>query len=219
MKPKAPEKGRKSASTLPALADVVTVIRPSGERIQALVAWRDDRSLVVAPWLAGSDFRDDDRLDLLAIEFTSRGGRIRLQGEVTREGDDELRFSELRAVEVLQRREYVRVPASRPANVSDGVGEGWVSTFCVDVGGGGMRLAGPATLAVGTQLAFRLSTAKGGAQISGTGTVVRIDRDGRPAICFDAISEGNHRRLMRFIFECERAERRRELERKDRNGS
>ncbi len=213
------EKGRKIDAILPALADVVTVIRPTGERIQALVAWRDDRSLVVAPWLAASDFGGDDRLEGLAIEFTSRSGRIRLEGEVTREGDEELRFSDVRAVEVLQQREYVRVPASRPTTVNNGVGGGWTSTFCVDVGGGGMRLAGPATLMVGAQVAFRLSTARGGAQISGSGTVVRIDRGGRPAICFDAISEGDHRRLMRFIFECERAERRRELEHKDRNGS
>jgi hypothetical protein len=202
---------------LPARAEVITVICPTGERIQALVAERDDESLLVAPRFA-ERFPEDDRLDQLAIEFTSRSGRVRLQGAVTRESGEELRFRDLRAVEVLQQREYVRVPASRPATVSTGSGEGWVSTFCVDVSGGGMRLAGPATLMIGEQVNFRLSTSTGGAQISGTGTVVRIDPEGRPAICFDSIGEGDHRRLMRFVFECERAERRRQLERSERNG-
>src|SRR5271163_3606642 len=202
---------------LPARAEVIAVICPSGERIQALVAERDDESLLVAPRFADR-FPRDEQLDQVAIEFATRSGRVRLGGTVTRESGEELRFRDLRAVEVLQQREYVRVPASRPATLSTGSGEGWVSTFCVDVGGGGMRLAGPATLMIGDQVGFRLSTSAGGAQISGTGTVVRIDPEGRPAICFDSIGEGDHRRLMRFIFECERTERRRQLERSERNG-
>ena len=217
MKLKPLRKDREIELVLPARAEIITVICPTGERIQALVAERDDASLLVAARFA-ERFPEDDHLDQLAVEFTTRSGRVRLQGAVSRENGAELRFRDLRAVEVLQQREYVRVPASRPATVSNGSGEGWVSTFCVDVGGGGMRLAGPSTLMIGERVNFRLSTSTGGAQISGTGTVVRIDQEGRPAICFDAIGEGDHRRLMRFIFECERANRRRELERSERNG-
>jgi len=46
--------------------------------------------------------------------------------------------------------------------------------------------------------------------------VVRIDPQGRRAVEFDSISDLDRRRLVRFIFECQRSERRRGLEGDDR---
>ena len=41
---------------------------------------------------------------------------------------------------------------------------------------------------------------------------MRTDLQGHRALCFDEIGDGDHRRLVRFIFDCQRAERRRGLE-------
>jgi hypothetical protein len=199
-------------------AEAVTIVRPSGERVPARVAECDGQSLLVAlmfrserPFVAG-------RLDGVELEFTREHGRMRLQGRVTLQDSELLRFDELQPGEAIQEREYVRVPATRPVAITAASGRGSVQTFSVDLSGGGMLLAGPGTLKAGERVGFRLTTSKGGPPIVGTGTVVRTDSQGRRAVCFDEIGEGDHRRLVRFIFECQRAERRRGLEQGGRRG-
>jgi c-di-GMP-binding flagellar brake protein YcgR len=87
-----------------------------------------------------------------------------------------------------------------------------MQSFTVDVSGGGLLLAGPDTLAVGEELTFRLTLTPGVTPVSGTGRVVRVDGQGRRAVEFESISDLDRRRLVRFIFECQRDERRRGLE-------
>ncbi len=203
---------------LPARAEVVTIVRPSGERVQARVAESDGRSLLVALMFRAERPLQAGGLDELILEFTSERGRMRVQGTVTLEDRELLRFQSLHSLEVIQEREYVRVPSTRPVTVSAGASQGSIQTFSVDVSGGGMLLAGPSTLKIGEQVQFRLSTAQGGTPITGSGTVVRTDARGHRAICFDEIGEGDHRRLVRYIFECQRAERRRGLQGSERRG-
>jgi hypothetical protein len=197
---------------LPERSDPVTVVRPSGERIQARVAERDGDGLLVALMFRAERPLDDGPLDELALEFTNRRGRIRARGVVTLEDSELLRFRELHSIEQIQQREYVRVQSTRPVLVVTGGSEGTVQTYSVDLSGGGILLAGPSTLKIGEQVQFRLTTTKGSPPITGVGTVVRTDTRGRRAICFDEIAAGEHRRLVRFIFDCQRAERRRGLE-------
>lgn len=203
---------------LPGRAGVVTLVRPSGERVQARVAESGPDSLLVALMFVTEVPLRTAELDRLVLEFTTRRGRARLQGQVVQEERDLLRFRALRSLAVVQEREYVRVPTARPVTVAVGSSRNSVNTYSVDVSGGGMLLAGPATLKVGERVDFRIATAKGGTPITGSATVVRIDNQGRRAICFDEISEGDHRRLVKFVFECQRVERRRGLERGGRNG-
>ncbi|HVR06351.1 MAG TPA: PilZ domain-containing protein [Solirubrobacteraceae bacterium] len=203
---------------LPGRASVVTLVRPSGERVQARIAERGEDSLLVALMFRAEVPLRNSELDRLVLEFTDRRGRVRLQGQVALQERDLLRFRGLRPMEVVQEREYVRVPIARPVTIAAGSSRSSVDTYSVDVSGGGMLLAGPATLKVGERVDFRIATAKGGTPIAGRATVVRIDNHGRRAICFDEISEGDHRRLVKFVFECQRAERRRGLERGGRNG-
>jgi PilZ domain len=203
---------------LPARAEVVTIVRPSGERVQARVAESDGRSLLVALMFRAERPLEAGGLAGLILEFTTERGRMRVQGTVTLEDRELLRFQSLHSLEVIQEREYVRVPSTRPVTVSAGASQGSIQTFSVDVSGGGMLLAGPSTLKIGEQIQFRLSTAQGGAPITGSGTVVRTDARGHRAICFDEIGEGDHRRLVRYIFECQRAERRRGLQGRERRG-
>ncbi len=212
MKLRRPSKAQdRGELVLPERSDPVTVVRPSGERIQARVAERDGEGLRVALMFRAEKPLDDGRLDELVLEFTSPRGRVRLQGAVTLEDPELLRFRELRSPELIQEREYVRVQSTRPVMVVTGGSQGTVQTYSVDISGGGILLAGPSTLKVGEQVHFQLTTAKGSPPIPGVGTVVRTDTQDRRAICFDEIAEGDHRRLVRYIFDCQRAERRRGL--------
>jgi hypothetical protein len=206
--PKAQDPGE---LVLPERSDPVTIVRPSGERIQARVAERDGEGLRVALMFRAEKPLENGPLDELVLEFTNARGRVRLQGTVTLEEPELLRFRELRSPALIQQREYVRVQSTRPVLVVTGGSQGTVQTYSVDISGGGILLAGPSALKVGEQVQFRLTTAKGSPPIPGVGTVVRTDTRGRRAICFDEIAEGDHRRLVRFIFDCQRAERRRGL--------
>jgi hypothetical protein len=213
MRLRRPKSDAQDAVVLPARGEAVTIVRPSGERVPARVAEGDTQSLLVALMFRAERPFQPEQLDRLVLEFTDRRGRVRVQGLVTLEDAELLRFDQLRSVEVIQQREYVRVPSSRPVAITTGSSQGSVQTYSVDVSGGGMLLAGPSTLKIGERVQFRLTTAQGGPPITGTGTVVRTNTRGHRAICFDEIGEGDHRRLVRFIFECQRAERRRGLER------
>ena len=157
MKLKRPKSDADTELQLPARSDVVTIVRPSGERAQARVAECDGESLLVALMFRTERPFEAGRLDGLVLEFTDRRGRIRLQGTVTLEDRELLRFRELHSMEVIQEREYVRVPATRPVAVTSASSRSSIQTFSVDLSGGGMLLAGPGTLKVGERIQFRLT--------------------------------------------------------------
>src|SRR5580704_39630 len=70
---------------LPARADVVTIVRPSGERVQARVAESAGDSLLVALMFRAEAPLQGSRLDQLVLEFTNDRGRVRVQGIVRTE--------------------------------------------------------------------------------------------------------------------------------------
>jgi c-di-GMP-binding flagellar brake protein YcgR len=155
------------------------------------------------------------QLDGIVVEFLGPQGRVRLSGAATVENPSEpdvLRIDQPRSIEVLQEREYVRIRAARPAVVYAGPGRTAVQSFTVDVSGGGFLLAGPDTLRIGDELQFQLTLTPGVLTISGIGKVVRVDAQGHRAVAFKSISELDRRRLIRFIFECQRDERHRGLQ-------
>src|SRR5271165_5669396 len=155
--------------------------------------------------------------DTLTVAIT---GRMRLSGTFVIDDPsdpDLLRMLAPRSIDVLQQRSYVRIHAARPVVVYCGADGGQIQSFTVDVSGGGLLLAGPDTLAIGQEIRFQLSITPGEQPVSGTATVVRIDNMGRRAVAFDTISDHDRRRLVRFIFQCQRAERRRGLRPEDRH--
>jgi PilZ domain len=208
----------KEALKLPKRSTTVTLVRDSGERIQARVVESDADSLLVGVMFRTERPLKAGDLDDVVLEYASQRGRVRVRGTVTLQDSDLLRFRDLCSIEVLQEREYVRVKATRPVMVLTGGSQGTVQSYSVDLSGGGMLLAGPNTLKIGERVQFKLSTAPGAAPIQGTGTVVRADARGHRAISFEEIGEGEHRRLVRFIFDCQRAERRRGLEQEESHG-
>jgi len=198
---------------LPSRGDTVSVSLPGSARIPARVLEASPDSVLVALTVPTRPLTAA-QLNALVLEYNSARGRVRLHGS-SAAGDpnepDLLRLDGPRSVEVLQERRYVRIQSARPVLVYCGSDNGRIESYTIDVSGGGFLLAGPGSLTVGEEVSFRLSIASGSAPISGTGRVVRIDAMGRRAVAFESISDLDRRRLVRFIFDCQRAERRRGL--------
>jgi hypothetical protein len=157
----------------------------------------------------------------MVLEYSSNRGRVRLGGNfsMAEPGDPDLvRIDSPRSVEVLQEREYVRIASTRPAVVYSARNQTPIQSYTVDVSGGGFLLAGPDSLKIGDEVTFQLTLTPGVLLIGGKGKIVRTDRQGHRAIVFDSISDLDRRRLVRFIFECQRAERRRGLNKEDHVG-
>jgi len=210
-------RGKNEASApvvLPGHGDVVTLAMAGGEKIPARVLERGINTVLLAITVPTKTL-DHSELDGLVVEFTAAHGRVRLQGRMTIENPaepDVLRMDSPRSIEVLQEREYVRINAARPVLVYSGRELLQVQSYTVDLSGGGFLLAGPDTLRIGEELQFQLTLTPDVMAISGTAKVVRIDSAGRRALEFDSISDLDRRRLIRFIFECQRTERQRGLE-------
>jgi|SRR5271166_2987225 len=204
---------------LPERLEDVVLRTADGAKVPARVLERVADTLTVAitartrPLGAG-------QLDGLVLEYSNERGRMRLSGTFVIDDPsdpDLLRMLAPRSIDVLQQRSYVRIHAARPVVVYCGADGGQIQSFTVDVSGGGLLLAGPDTLAIGQEIRFQLSITPGEQPVSGTATVVRIDNMGRRAVAFDTISDHDRRRLVRFIFQCQRAERRRGLRPEDRH--
>ncbi len=119
--------------------------------------------------------------------------------------------------EGAQRRQYVRVARARPVAIRRGIERAAISTYSIDLSGLGILLAGPETLTLQERVRFRLSLADDEEPVIGEATVVRLDPRGYRAIRIDEISELDRRRLVRFVFDCQREDRRRQLEREGRD--
>jgi len=206
---------------LPERSESVTLVPKRSERIAARVLEREPDALVVAIMVPVAPLRND-QLDGLVLEFVAPRGRVRLTGTVTLadpSDPDVLRIEHPRSIEVLQEREYVRIMSARPAVVYGGPNEIPIQSYTVDVSGGGFLLAGPDSLKIGDEVEFQLTLTPGVLLIGGKGKVVRVDAQSRRAVAFTSISELDRRRLIRFIFECQRDERHRGLETDGRYGS
>jgi hypothetical protein len=200
--------------SLPERAENVTLVPASGERISARVLERGAETLLVAIMVPIQPL-SHSQLEGLVLEFVGPRGRVRLSGTTTIENPaepDVLRIDEPRSIEVLQEREYVRIMSTRPAVVYGGPNQIPVQSYTVDVSGGGFLLAGPDSLKTGDEVEFQLTLTPGVLVISGKGKVVRVDSRQRRAVAFTQITELDRRRLIRFIFECQRDERQRGLE-------
>ena len=142
------------------------------------------------------------------LEWSSARGIVRLAGKVVWEATDLVRFEVADMIDLQQRREHVRVHAPRPVVLEFEQQDRELGTFAIDLSGGGVLLAGPDTLEVGDQLRFRLLLDGNAPAIEGNGQVVRYGPGGYRALAFSDVSEADRERLIRFIFEFERAARR-----------
>lgn len=200
-----------SRAQLPGPSHPVTLAMPDGARLPARVAEHDDDELLVLLMVPLRAPLIEAEMRRTVLETSVSGGMMRMAGNATVEEDDLIRLRDLHSIEVLQRRSYVRVKTARPVLVSLPGTLAPIESSSVDISGGGMLLGGPGHLKVGEQVKFRITTEPDGARITGTGTVVRVE-PGRPAIAFESITDGDRRRLIRFLFERQRIERRKGLQ-------
>ena len=208
------EHGSREAVVLPEVHDVVSLSLASGGRIPARVLERGADTMLVAITVPTRPLSPAQMQEMF-VEYTGRRGRVRLRGSCLMEDpndSDLVRINSPRSVEVLQEREYVRIRSARPVLVYSAREGTQMQSYTVDVSGGGLLLAGPETLEIGEEVKFRLTLTPGVLPVSGTGRVVRADGRGRLGVVFVEISDLDRRRLVRFIFECQRAERRRGLD-------
>lgn len=147
------------------------------------------------------------------LEFPAPRGLVRLEGRGTVATHDLVRFHHQGAVDVVQRRDFVRVRVVRPLSVArigeDGMPGEWTQALTVNVSGNGVLASGPQDLEVGEAVAFRLTTEDGEEPIGGRGRVARVGEDGQRGIAIEQIDRDARRALVKFVFEQERIARQR----------
>lgn len=179
-----------------------------GHSLPVRIARRDEEMVLLVLELALDEEPDPDHVRRLVLECGSAYGVVRVRGEAELEPGLVVRFRALEALEVRQRRQFVRARVATSVIVA--AGAQYAQALSVDLSGGGMLLSGTDGLGSGDEVEFRIDLQEGAAPVEGRGRVVRTIEDGRRAIAFDSISEEDRERLIHFVFEAERIARSRQ---------
>jgi PilZ domain len=209
------------ASELPSSSAGVTLVLARNTRIPARVLESAPSSLLVVIMVPINPL-SPAQLAGMVLEFLGAKGRVRLTGTAVVENPSEpdvIRLADLRSIDVVQEREHVRIRSARRVVVYGGENLAQIDSFTLDISGGGFLMAGADLLHVGDEVQFQLELASGELPVCGTGKVVRVDPRGYRGIAFDRIKDLDQRRLVRYIFECQRAELRMGLGADDHHGS
>jgi len=201
---------------LPKLRQDVVVTLPELEQYRGRVARVTGTEIAVVLMLDARRTLALGDASPMWVEYPAARGLVRLEGNGTVVAHDLVHFHHAGAIDVVQRREFVRVSAVRPLELArvgaDGEPGEWFATLTVNVSGNGLLAAGWAaseTLDVGALVDFRLRPAEGEPRIAGRGRVVRVGDDGQRGIAIEQIEREARRRLVRFVFEQERIARQR----------
>lgn len=201
------------ATPLPELRQDVVLVLPNLDRYGARVTRvTPDEVLLVLMLDARGRLQLGD-VAPMSIEYPGPRGLVCLEGRGTVATHDLVRFHLDGAVDVVQRRDFVRVQVVRPLSIApvleDGsVGE-WSDVLTVNLSGNGLLASGPPTLELDTEVCFRIDVVAGEPPIEGRGRVARkTDDDGR-GIAIEELAREPRQRLVRFIFERERIARQR----------
>lgn len=185
---------------------------PGDESYDARVISVDAREIVLVLLLEARDPVKPGDVASMELEFGGARGLVTIEGEGTVEEHDLVRFRMDGAVEILQRRDFVRVSVVRPMAIApveeDGRVGPWIDTLTINVSGNGLLASGPDTLAIDADVHFRLRLHEGEAPIQGVGRVMRASDEGHRGVRILEMSEDARRRLVAFIFERERIARR-----------
>jgi hypothetical protein len=166
-----------------------------------------DGDVMMLVMLVEAEELDGSEIDSPTLEATTRYGVARFQGEAVLEESDLVRFRVLDEPTVEQRREFVRVQTAQPVALEVSGSATIDSAFAVDLSGGGMLLNGPETLALDDNIRFRIHLDAEQDPIRGKARVVRCGDDNQRALVFEQITKRDRERLIRFIFDRQRAER------------
>jgi hypothetical protein len=171
--------------TLPATVDTA-----NGPAVKIALAVKDDR----IARLTGQD---------MAIEATSARGIHRYGGKLSAQSGGSLTITLNGEVERIQRRDYVRVPASLTVTVRGIEEKIGGETVTVDVSGSGIQIMDKFRLPLGLDVRVELRLPEG-EPVRSLGRVVRQGaEEDHKGIRLDGIGRQDEDRLMRYIRERE----------------
>ena len=193
---------------LPEQGQQVFVISPSGAGIPARVLECDAKCTVLSfeenesnpvAVLAGGN---------LSIQYTNRRGVCRIDGAAHRaKGVTMLRVDHTSKVQLIQRREFVRVDAILPVTYRPVGMTGWTAeTTTINVSGGGFMISGREGLRMDQIMEFTITLdgeGKEAGPIDVVGQVVR-EMPGGLGISITQLDERERERLIRWVFARER---------------
>jgi c-di-GMP-binding flagellar brake protein YcgR len=193
----------------PGIGQFVHVIAPSGATVDARVRDSGPSTLLLR-----LDRGDEDPVALLAdrdvsVEFTNRRGVCRILGAAQAgAGESVLRVDASGTIELIQRRDYVRVEAFVPVTYQPDGPDGWTATAnTLDVSGGGFQIADAEGLRLGDMMRFTLDLGEGEEPIQAVAAAVREAGDQTFGMRFVEIVESDRQRLVRWVFARERLAR------------
>ena len=165
----------------------------------------DDLLLVI---LNGVDELVAGPLTLLVLESAGARGVVRTPGAAELVEANLLRFVLDDSVELVQRREFVRVIAAKRLVLEDEDGDVVTEGLTVDISGGGMLLQLPRSADLPSEgllfFSLYLGLTDYDDQVNGAVRVVRKHDDNKVAVAFEHISHHDQERLVRFVFERQR---------------
>ncbi len=197
---------------LPEVRQDVDLALPGRERFAARVTQVSESEVVLVLLLDARDPLQLGEVAAMALEFPGPRGLVRIEGQGRVTAYDVVHLRLEGAVEVQQRRDFVRVRAVRPLALAPIDDEGrtgrWIDAYTVNVSGNGFLASGPDTLLIDTAVRFRLRANEGEAPIEGLGRVARTSDEGHRGVAIEELDGDGRRRLVAFIFERERIARR-----------
>jgi c-di-GMP-binding flagellar brake protein YcgR len=193
----------------PGIGQAVHVIAPSGASVDARV-----KDAATGSFLLRLEPAESDPLELLAdkqvsLEFTNRRGVCRILGDAkSAGGGSALRVNATGTIELIQRRDYVRVEAFVPVTYQPDGADGWTATaHTLDVSGGGFQIAEAEGLRLGDMLRFTLELGEGEEPVKVVSAAVREAGERVFGMRFVEILEFDRQRLVRWVFARERLAR------------
>jgi hypothetical protein len=194
----------------PGVGQAVQLIAPSGAALGARVKDASRGGFL----LRLDNGVGADPLELLAdtavsLEFTNRRGVCRILGQAERAaGDSVLRIEPTGTIELIQRRDYVRVEAYVPVTYQPDGPDGWTaSAHTLDVSGGGFQITDAEGLRLGDIRTFTLELGEGEDPLVAVAEPVREVEDQTFGLRFVEIPEPEQQRLVRWVFARERLAR------------
>lgn len=146
------------------------------------------------------------------IEFTGLRGLYRQKGSARFDvnGGTKVRFIAGEEPELMQRREFVRVPVNITVKVALKSGGFPLECDAINISGNGLLIGTPQTgksLDIGTIVFLSIPLYDGQDPIAPRGMVVRDAGKGARGVRFDHIGERDQERLVRFVMRQEREQR------------
>lgn len=196
---------------MPEEGQQVIVVAPSGTSVSARV-----RSVATGSTTLAFVENDGDPVAVLAggsvaIQYTNQRGICRIDGLAHRvKPDGLLRVDHKGKVELIQRREFVRIDAMCRVTYKPLAGDGWIAeTTSTNVSGGGFMISGRDGLRMDDVAPFTLyldGDIKEAGALHVQGRVVRETAAGL-GIRIEEIDEEERERLIRWVFARERLSR------------